>query len=91
MIQRVKLYVTGKVQGVYFRVYTKEEAKRLCLTGTVKNLEDNGVEIIAEGAKDKLNKLMEWTKKGSPNAKVENVSVKFCDATNEWQSFGIIK
>jgi acylphosphatase len=91
MTQRVKLYVTGKVQGVYFRVYTKEEANRLGLTGTVKNLKNNGVEIIAEGEKKKLDKLIEWTKTGSPNAKVENVSVKFCDATSEWKNFGIIR
>ncbi|MBW1615323.1 MAG: acylphosphatase [Deltaproteobacteria bacterium] len=91
MTQRVKLYVTGKVQGVYFRVYTKEEANRLGLTGTVKNLEDGGVEIIAEGKKEKLDKLIEWTKTGSPNAKTENVSIKFYGAINKWESFKIIK
>ncbi|MBW1649668.1 MAG: acylphosphatase [Deltaproteobacteria bacterium] len=90
MIQRLKLLAAGRVQGVYFRVYTKREANRLGLTGTVKNFDDGSVEIIAEGKKDQLCKLIEWTKKGSPNAKVENVSVKFSGATNEWKNFEII-
>ena len=90
MIQHVKLSVIGKVQGVYFRIYTKEEANRLGLTGTVKNLDDGSVQIIAEGEEDKLRKLIEWTKKGYPNAKVENVSIKFSNSTNEWKNLRII-
>ena len=89
-MHRVKLLVTGKVQGVCFRVYTKEEAKSLELTGTVKNLKDGSVEIIAEGAAYNLLELIEWTRRGSPNAKVKNVWVRFYKAINEWKNFEII-
>lgn len=66
-------YVSGKVQGVWFRAATKKEADALCLTGWVCNLPDGRVEILACGEKEEINALYEWLKEGPPLAKVEDL------------------
>lgn len=85
---RVHIIVSGKVQGVFFRDYTKKEADKLGLTGWVKNT-DNGVEIIAEGDKNKLRKLIIAAKKGSPLSKVENVDYDYSSYTGKFDDFFI--
>lgn len=67
-------YVTGKVQGVWFRASTKAEAKRLKISGWVRNLPDNRVEVMASGDKEKVMELYAWLKHGPELAKVINVT-----------------
>jgi acylphosphatase len=74
MIQSI-IQVRGLVQGVYFRVSTREAAKRLGLTGEVKNLPDGSVWIAAEGAAAVVAQLIEWCRKGPPGARVTSVTV----------------
>jgi O-acetyl-ADP-ribose deacetylase (regulator of RNase III)/acylphosphatase len=66
--------VTGKVQGVYYRANTLQKAEELELTGTVQNMSDGSVKIIAEGNRVLLQQLIDWCRKGPSNAQVENVT-----------------
>lgn len=69
-------YVSGKVQGVFFRASTKEEAERLKLTGWVKNLPDGRVEVLATGTQEQLDELESWLQEGPATAKVSEVVAK---------------
>lgn len=86
---RVHLLISGIVQGVNFRYYTRETAKKLNLTGWVKNLSDGKVEAVAEGDEEKINKFIEWAKHGPPSARVDNVEVKKGKYTGEFSDFKI--
>ena len=57
---RVHLKINGRVQGVYFRASTVEEARRLSVTGWVMNCRDSSVEVMAEGEREQLEKLIRW-------------------------------
>ncbi len=72
-MDQIKIYVTGNVQGVFFRVYCQRIARELAdVTGYVKNLSDGRVEIVAEGSKLSLQKLADWARtKGSPGCLVQ--------------------
>mmetsp|Transcript_70660 Transcript_70660/g.165705 ORF Transcript_70660/g.165705 Transcript_70660/m.165705 type:complete len:126 (-) Transcript_70660:217-594(-) len=91
--QRVQIFVTGKVQGVYFRDTTKLMGDRLGLSGAAWNLSDGRVEILAEGPQEKLKELVDWCWKGPEGAaevgiensltakrKVTDVSATFAEA-----------
>jgi len=84
---RVRILVFGKVQGVFFCDYTKREADTLDLTGWVKNRDDGSVEIVAEGEKNKLRRLVIAAKKGSPLSKVEDVEYDYSMYTGKFDSF----
>lgn len=76
MIKQIKITITGKVQGVFFRENTKAEAIRLGIAGTVKNLPNgNQVFIVAQGEELKLSELIGWCHQGPGTAKVEKVEV----------------
>jgi acylphosphatase len=68
--------VTGDVQGVGFRHYTKLEARELGLAGFVRNLSDGNVEVWAEGPKTAVEELLQWLERGPPSARVDRVSVR---------------
>ncbi len=87
--KRIHIFVSGFVQGVFFRAETREKAKELSLFGWVKNLPDGRVEILAEGEKEKLEKLIEWARKGPPAAQVDNVDIKWEDYKKEFEDFKI--
>jgi len=84
---RVHLWISGLVQGVFYRQNTEETANRLNLTGWVRNLADGRVEAIAEGDKDIVNQLVEWCHKGSPLSMVEGVEVEWENPTGEFNDF----
>jgi acylphosphatase len=65
--------VAGRVQGVYFRASTRREARRLGLTGWVRNLPDGRVEVMASGPKALLGELQRWLHQGPPAAVVSEV------------------
>ncbi len=73
--KRVRLTVTGIVQGVFFRAETRRAARELALNGFVRNLPDSSVEVVAEGAPTKVEKLIEWCRKGPDLARVDNVRI----------------
>ncbi len=88
-MKTVRLFIKGRVQGVFFRQRTQEIARELGLTGSVKNLPDGRVEVVAQGSDDNLNKLVEFCRKGPRTAKVEEVKIMFEEAKTEFSSFDI--
>jgi acylphosphatase len=75
MLQTRQIIVKGKVQGVYFRQRTLETASQLDITGTVRNLGNGDVEIIATGTEQQLQTLIEWCHHGPSRAKVEKIII----------------
>ena len=71
---RLRVRVTGVVQGVYFRASTAEKARRLGVTGWVQNNADGAVELQAEGDEAAVRELCEWCRKGPPAARVDEVA-----------------
>jgi acylphosphatase len=68
-----RFLVSGRVQGVFFRAATEATARRLGLTGWVRNLADGSVELVACGDEAKLSELERWLWQGPPRARVEQV------------------
>lgn len=66
MVEHYNITVSGRVQGVFFRVSTQREASRLGLTGFVRNEADGNVYVEVEGAQDDIDKLLVWLGKGGP-------------------------
>lgn len=86
---RLHAIVTGIVQGVNFRYYTRQQARRLLLTGWVRNRVDGSVEVIAEGKREALEQLLDFLRTGPPSARVEGVEVTWSDAAGEFSTFEI--
>jgi acylphosphatase len=86
---RVHLKIEGRVQGVYFRASTVNQAQRLGLTGWVMNCYDGSVEAVAEGTRGNLEKLVSWCRQGPPGAAVEQVHAEWSDARDEFREFRI--
>jgi len=86
---RIHIFVSGLVQGVFFRSETQKKAKELGLLGQVNNLTDGRVEIIAEGERDNLEKLIDWTRHGPASARVDNLEIIWQEYPGEFTSFEI--
>lgn len=89
-VKQVHLIVSGRVQGVLFRSNTKKQADYLKLTGWVKNTEGGEVEILAQGEKIDLEKLISWCEKGPLFAKVEKVEIDWQTSSEIFQTFEIV-
>ena len=89
MIKQVKITVSGKVQGVFFRHYTCQEATKLGLRGYVKNLTNGDVQIVTQGEASQVDKLIKWAKSGSPAAKVNDLKLEIMSDDDEFQDFAI--
>ncbi len=72
-MKTLRIYITGTVQGVFFRKYIKEKADELNIRGFVRNLDDGRIEVIAEGRDEKVNEMVEACKKGSAHSDVKNI------------------
>ena len=86
---RVHLKIAGRVQGVYYRASAVQQAQNLRLTGWVMNCPDGSVEAVAEGAKEKLEKLVAWCRQGPAGAQVTSVDVRWETAQNNFYGFSI--
>ena len=75
MERHVRILVSGKVQGVFFRDYTCRKASSLFLTGEVRNFQTGDVEIDAQGEISKIDELIQWCSEGSPMSIVEAVHI----------------
>lgn len=87
MNQRVHLYISGRVQGVFYRASTEAIARQLGLTGWVRNLPDGRVEALAEGPREALDRLVSWCRQGPPAAHVEGVEANWQDARGDLGAF----
>lgn len=74
---RAHVFVSGKVQGVYYRANTRDTAREKGVDGWVKNLPDGRVEAVFEGSEDAVESIVEWCHEGSPAADVETVEVEY--------------
>lgn len=83
----IHCFISGRVQGVWFRAHTKELADQLTLSGWAKNLPDGRVEVLACGDSEKLAVLHDWLKKGPPLAEVKETSYEELD----WQEYAGFK
>lgn len=88
-VSRVHLYVSGRVQGVFFRQSTKQEADRLGLAGWVRNLDDGRVEAMAQGPREALDAFVAWCRKGPTHAKVTDVAIEWSEASEELVAFTV--
>jgi acylphosphatase len=86
---RAHVFVTGRVQGVYFRQNTKQVATRHGIAGWVRNLDDGRVEAIFEGDETSINEVIEWCHVGPPKAQVDDVTVKFEKYAGEFADFDV--
>ena len=86
---RIHVFVSGLVQGVFFRSQAKNKAEELGLFGWVRNLTDGRVEILAEGEKDKLEELVNWAKKGPESARVDDLEISWQEFKGEFEDFEI--
>lgn len=86
---RVHVWVSGRVQGVYFRQNTRREAQRRGLRGWVRNLADGRVEAVFEGERGALEAVVEWCRVGPPDSFVENLDVRWEEAEGTFPGFEI--
>ncbi|MEZ0469453.1 acylphosphatase [Luteimonas salinilitoris] len=87
MSAATRFLVSGKVQGVFFRASTREQAQRLGLHGYAKNLADGRVEVLAAGDAGAIDALAEWLKRGPPQARVESVERHAADPVEAGSGF----
>ena len=87
--ERVRVIVKGRVQGVYFRASTVQQARHLGLTGWVTNRHDGSVELVAEGQSDKIEELIAWCRQGPPEARVDEVDLQRQGFRGEFTEFRI--
>jgi len=88
-VPSVKIIVTGKVQGVFYRDSCKRKTTDLNITGYAKNMDDGSVEIIATGEKNNLISLVEWCWKGSQSSKVTSVDYNWLKTEKNFKSFQV--
>jgi acylphosphatase len=88
-IERLQATVYGHVQGVSFRFYTRDTANELGLTGWVANRYDGSVEVVAEGPRAMLDRLLEFLHQGPPMARVDQVHHEFLPASQQFKRFTI--
>jgi acylphosphatase len=86
---RARIYVSGRVQGVFFRWSMKDKAQELGVKGYVRNLDDGRVYAVVEGEEASVRKLVDWSKRGPPHAEVEDVKILYDKYSGEFQEFNI--
>lgn len=88
-MKRLIATIRGRVQGVSFRYYTREEALRLNVTGWVRNERDGSVHVVAEGSEENLRKLLGYLQRGPRSAKVDEIDSEWGHARQAFQTFEI--
>ncbi|MGD2252248.1 MAG: acylphosphatase [Anaerolineales bacterium] len=84
---RAHVFVSGRVQGVNFRFYTRQQALRSRVNGWVRNLLDGRVEAVFEGEEDAVRRMVGWCRKGPPSAHVIEVEVLWEEPEGDLKSF----
>ena len=88
-MKRVRLVISGRVQGVFFRASTRDEAHRLGLRGWVRNLETGDVEAVAEGDPHAVERFIDWCRQGPRLASVSRVDISEEPSGERLNSFTI--
>jgi acylphosphatase len=87
--ERAHVYVSGQVQGVFFRDSTREKAQQLGLNGWVRNLPDGRVEALFEGPSERVREMVRWCEQGPSQAEVKNVETEFEASEGDLASFEV--
>ena len=87
--RRVHVWITGRVQGVFFRAYARDAGRAVGVAGWVRNLPDGRVEAVFEGDAAKVEKMIEWCHDGSPLSRVNSVDIRDETCTGEFDTFRI--
>jgi len=85
----VHIFVTGRVQGVFFRQATRVVAIKNGVTGWVKNLDDGRVEILIEGDHKCVESVVEWCNFGPANSRVDNIEIGDEDYSGKFKNFEV--
>ena len=88
-VKEIRILIYGDVHGVGFRYHTQEMAQPLGLSGYVKNLPDGSLEIVAQGKKENLEKLITWAGTGPRFAKVERIETEWRNPSEPLKTFEI--
>jgi acylphosphatase len=86
---RAHMFISGRVQGVFFRMETRDEARKRNVTGWVRNTSGGRVEAIFEGEREDVEKIIEFCKSGPPGARVTKIDVQWKEYTGEFKSLKI--
>ena len=86
---RAHVIISGRVQGVFFRVETQRAAERFGVFGWVRNRPDGTVEAVFEGSHESVDAVLQWCQEGPNLAVVEKVDVSWQDFTGEYKRFDI--
>ncbi|OHA20905.1 MAG: hypothetical protein A2849_02015 [Candidatus Taylorbacteria bacterium RIFCSPHIGHO2_01_FULL_51_15] len=89
-MKRLTLIIHGSVQGIFFRTFVKERARKLALTGTVRNEPKGSVEVIAEGEESALRVFLRAVSKGYPPARVAKIEERWAEGTGAFSDFNIL-
>lgn len=84
------IYISGRVQGVGFRQFTRKNAEKLGVTGWVKNLSDGRVEAVFQGPDDKVRELIDRCKEGPISGYVKDIEINDAEENKEHNSFEVI-
>ena len=80
---RARVRVRGRVQGVFFRVETRDRARSLGLAGWVRNCADGSVEAVFQGEPERVQSMVDWCGRGPSGASVDSVDVSWEEPTDE--------
>jgi acylphosphatase len=89
--ERAHLFITGRVQGVFFRLETRDQAKKRNVTGWIRNRSDGRVETVFEGDIENVEKMIEFCKIGPPSARVATTDVQWEDYSGQFKDFRILR
>jgi acylphosphatase len=86
---RVRIIISGRVQGVFFRRAAAEQARILGITGWVRNRSDGAVELVGEGKRRNLELLLSWAHTGPPHARVDSAQAQWGPCQDEFLQFEV--
>lgn len=88
-MKTMHVIVEGRVQGVFFRDYTKKQASLLHLGGWVRNLHDGSVEAVLQGTEEDVSAMLVWLKNGSPSARVDGIRTSEVTDDQQYSTFQV--
>jgi acylphosphatase len=86
---RLQVLISGRVQGVFYRAYTRDQARARGLTGWVRNLPDGRVAAVFEGDREQLKAMLAWCRQGPPYAHVDEILEDWQPYQGEFSEFSI--
>ncbi len=86
---RAQVLISGRVQGVFYRAYTRDQARMRGLTGWVRNLPDGRVYAVFEGDREKIESMLAWCRQGPQFAAVDEVETEWLPYQGEFQDFSV--